>query len=195
MCAACTAPRGYIIAARAALVAVSRCVYTMRIGPGRIRAIDERKASGYAIGQIAPRTSVRSLARYAATVPAAASVATTAPVAGAAFVASGRRAFLIGVPSATAGLALRPQAQTIAVIALAFAQDSSIAPCTGVIVAAYARAGSPGRGLHAGLRSVTEAHLGSCTQRSNDFLLDRRIPHARLGKHPLIAKCARFLPA
>ena len=147
----------------------------MCISPGRVHAVDERKASGYAIGRIAPRTSVRSMARYAATVATtatvagAATVAGTATVAGAISMATGRRAFLVSVPSATARLALWPQAETIAVVALAFAQDSSIAPRTSVIVTAYARAGLPGRGLYAALRSVTEAHLSSVTQRSNDL--------------------------
>ena len=210
---ACRRVRG--VAAPTTLVAVTGRVHAIRVGPRGVRAVEEREASGFAVGQITPRTPVRAIARCTTTVTSATVTAgrmaglpsttarqvavvraatTVAAAAGAAAaVTAGRMA---GLPSTTAWLALGPQAEAIAVVALAFAQDGPVTPRTSAVIAAHARAGSPGRGLRAGRRArcVAEAHFRPVAQRSDDLLLNRRVSHARPGKHPLIAERACFAP-
>ena len=175
---ACRRVRG--VAAPTTLVAVTGRVHAIRVGPRGVRAVEEREASGFAVGQITPRTPVRAIARCTTTVTSAT-------------VTAGRMA---GLPSTTAWLALGPQAEAIAVVALAFAQDGPVTPRTSAVIAAHARAGSPGRGLRAGRRArcVAEAHFRPVAQRSDDLLLNRRVSHARPGKHPLIAERACLAP-
>ena len=66
---ACRRVRG--VAAPTTLVAVTGRVHAIRVGPRGVRAVEEREASGFAVGQITPRTPVRAIARCATTVTSA----------------------------------------------------------------------------------------------------------------------------